>query len=152
MNEELIEHIEHVIAPILAENDLDLFKVKIERQGGRLLIEAFVDKTSGGITIDECASMNKKFAEKIEEENLINDAYVLEVSSPGIDWPLETQRDYVRATHKKVRLVLSEAIDNKQEYIGIITRVDGDQVAVICDPSEEFVIPIEKIKKAVQIV
>ena len=152
MNEELIEHIERVIAPILLENDLELFKVTIERQGGRMLIEAFVDKTSGGITIDECASMNKRFSEKIEEENLINDAYVLEVSSTGIDWPLETRRDYVRATHKKVRFVLSEAIDNKQEYTGIITRVNGEQVAVTCGRAGEFVIPIEKIKKAIQIV
>lgn len=86
MTEELTEQMKQLVVPLLRENQLELVNIKIGRQGRCFMITIFVDKPDGGITIDECAAINKRIVKKIDEGNLVGDDYVLEVSSPGVDY------------------------------------------------------------------
>ncbi len=151
MYDELFKQVKQVLEPLLKVSQLDLFSLSIRRQGWRYLIEIRVDKTLGGITIEECARFNRAMIETIEAHNLIPDDYILEVSSPGVDWPLMSKKDFMRVLKRRVKFYLTEDLNAKLEFVGVIDQVYDDQVLIRSD-SEEFAIPFEKIKKAVQVI
>ena len=151
MYDELFKQVEQVLEPLLKVSQLDLFSLSIRRQGLRYFIEIRVDKTLGGITIEECTRLNRAMIETMEAHNLIPDYYILEVSSPGVDWPLMSKKDFMRVLKRRVKFYLTEDLNAKLEFVGVIDQVYDDQVLIRSD-SEEFAIPFEKIKKAVQVI
>ena len=151
METELSTKLETLINPLLGESGLDLVNLKVNRQGRDVVIEVLADRPRGGITISECSSVNRRLVQKIEEEKIISEEYSLTVSSPGIDWPLQTRKDFLRVLNRMVRFMLNEPVDEKLEYVGNIERVDDDQIAIDVRKSL-VIIPMNKIKKAIQII
>ena len=130
---------------------VEIVEINIRRQGRAIMVEVLADKKKGGITIDECTVINKQLSQKIEEENFIEDDYWIEVSSPGLDRPLKTEKDFMRVIGKKVRFHLSDFLENKKEYEGVIREVAGRNV-FIKTKVKPLTIPLDKIVKATQII
>jgi len=128
----------------------ELVELIIIRRGRAIHVEAFIDKESGGITIAECSSVNKQLSRYIEEKNLIAEDYVVEVSSPGLDRPLKTKRDFSRVKGFQVRFHLNEMLEGKKEYMGVILEVN-DQAVRIENKKTTMEIQYNKIHKAVLI-
>ena len=149
--ESLGEKIEKLAQPFLEAMDVELVDLHVHRYRGDLTIQILADKANGGITIEECSQLNRKIADAIENENPPAQRYILEVSSPGIDRPLRTAKDFKRANGREVRFFLSEPIHAKIEYVGVVTGVDAEQVTVDCQ-STQMMIPIDKIHKAKQVI
>lgn len=126
--------------------DLSLFKAQ-----GRLMIRFLVDKPSGGITLSECALLNERLSGLLDEEEFIDQGYVLEVSSPGIDRALQEKNDFVRASGRKVRIFLGDPIEKKTEISGIIGEV-GDEFLSLKTDERIVKVPFNKIKKAKQVI
>ena len=151
MEAELKARLEPVVNSLLSESGLDLVNLKISRQGRDITVEVLADRPRGGITISECSRINRQLVEKIESERLLSEEYSVSVCSPGIDWPLQTRKDFLRVLNRKVRIMLTEPVEEEWEYTGDLERVDDDQIA--CDVRGSLVIiPMNKIKKAVQII
>jgi ribosome maturation factor RimP len=150
MLEPLKEQLQLLVAELLQGTDKELVEILIRRQSRRIVIEVLVDKVQRGITLDECAFLNRKIAEQIEIKNLIADSYVVEVSSPGLDRPLQTQRDFQRNRGCRIHVYLSEAIDLKLEYEGVISEAFPDRI-VIEEQNKKVEIPLVQIRKAIQI-
>ncbi len=146
----LEERLEFLVSPLLSEGGIELVALNTRRQGNTMIIEFLVDKPQGGITLDECRSLNQKIGFSIEQENLIDRHYVVEVASPGLDRPLRTTKDFVRAKGRKVRFFLSEPVADRIEHEGIIQRVE-EGVVMIESQQTEIAIPLEKINKAKQV-
>lgn len=149
--EDALDLLEQIVPPLVKAQGLELVGLEVQRYNHTLRIEIFADRPRGGITIDECAGINRQVINKIEEGLLIADDYTLAVSSPGLDWPLKTDKDFLRAIDRPVRFHLAEAIDGKIEYSGTVRRVEGENVMVEIK-EKEIAIPIKNIRKAVQIV
>ena len=147
----LSEKIEKLISPFLKAMDVELVDLNIYRYRGDLTIQILADKKNGGITLHECSQLNRKIEDAIESENFLTGKYMLEVSSPGLDRPLRTTKDFLRVIGRDVRFFLSEPIENKIEHAGIVKRVEGENV-VIDFNAMEITIPITKINKAIQII
>lgn len=128
----------------------ELVELLIRRQGKVVHIEVLVDHEEGGITLDECSAINKQLSKYIEEKNLIAEDYVVEVSSPGLDRPLKTSKDFRRVLGESARFHLSEIIEGKIEHMGVIQEVNDDVIKV--ETKKNMIqIPIHKIQKAVLI-
>ena len=147
----LVTEIERMITPILEEEEVDLVSLRVLRKGKSLVIDILADRSLGGITLDQCSVINRKIVDKIETETAVPQDYCLMVSSPGIDWPLKTKKDFLRVLNREVRIFLLEVIDGHLESVGIIQSVSDDHVAILRD-GREIVIPLAKIRKAIQIV
>lgn len=153
MNEELCADVEQLVASLLEKDAIDLVGVEVGRQRARFVIRIFVDKPQGGITIEECAAVNKRISVKLEEDSMLSDDYILEVSSPGLDRLLKSEKDFLRVIHKKVKVLLSEEIGNKCEYAGTVDQVrEGEIVISARDLPQGLSISIGKIKEAIQII
>lgn len=149
-NEEFLQKAVSVIAPVVSEQGLELVDLKLKRTHNVLGFEVIADRPQGGITMDECARLNRAIVNKIEEAQVFTD-YTLEVCSPGLDWPLRTSRDFQRARQRKVRFLLEKMPELKGEYVGVVKEATQEDV-VINTSEGELRIPLAIIKKAVQII
>jgi ribosome maturation factor RimP len=77
--------------------------------------------------------------------------YILEVSSPGLDRPLKSRNDFLRCINRKVRVFLNEPINGKSELEGVITEVKDDSVYIVIN-TESIEVPLSKVAKAKQVI
>ena len=80
---EIVDKVEELVTPIIDENDFELVDVEYVKEGANWYLRVYADK-DGGITIDDCVLISRALEVKLDEEDFIQDAYILEVSSPGL--------------------------------------------------------------------
>ncbi|MBL7157150.1 MAG: ribosome maturation factor RimP [Candidatus Omnitrophica bacterium] len=144
--EEVIERVNQVIEPIANERKYYVVDVTYRREGGKLLLRIILDK-EGGIAIDECSRLNNELGELLDKENLIEEPYTLEVSSPGLDRGLKTDRDFAWAAGKKVKISTYAPLDGKNVFRGTLLGL-GDGTIVVEENGISTEIPRDKISKA----
>ena len=87
---------EELVLPIIEANNFELVDVEYVKEGANWYLRVYADK-EGGIAIDDCVLISRSLEEKLDAEDFIEDAYILEVSSPGLGRPLKKEKDYVRS-------------------------------------------------------
>jgi ribosome maturation factor RimP len=130
---ELLTTLEQLIAPILAEFALELVDLELKGEGRRQVVRIFVDKP-GGVTLDDCAAVSREVSALFEVEDPLPGAYVLEVSSPGLDRPLKKPGDFQRFAGKRVKLRTHELLDpdgrghQRKTFTGELLGIEGPLV------------------------
>lgn len=151
LKQEIIDELKHIIGDYLKGHGLETIDLIYRYEGKDLLLRVLVDKPEGGITLDECAYINSHIGQILEHKNILNTRYTLEVSSPGLDRPLLNKNDFLRCINKNVKIFLNAPVNEKIEWDGKITKVEGD--AVFMDTKGTTIeIPLAKIRKAKQII
>ncbi|MCE5194241.1 MAG: ribosome maturation factor RimP [Nitrospiraceae bacterium] len=130
------------------EQRTEVFEVKVSGGKNRFRLKIVIDKKDG-VTLDECAEFSRKVALLIEENNIIQSSYNIEVSSPGLDRPLVTARDFERVIGKLVRMNIKdkEGIDNQKSFLGKIVGIEADYVVMALE-NKTITIPLNNISKA----
>lgn len=88
---EIENRTEAMVLPIIEENGFELVDVEYVKEGANWYLRVYADK-EGGISIDDCVLISRALEEKLDEEDFIEDAYILEVSSPGLGRPLKKEK------------------------------------------------------------
>ena len=127
---------EKLIAPIIEENGFELVDLEYVKEGTDWFLRAFIDK-EGGIDIDDCELVSRAFEEKLDAEDLIGDAYILEVSSPGLTRPLKKERDYERNLGKLIEIHLYKPRNGMKQFIGTLKSYCEDSVTIENEDGEE---------------
>lgn len=143
----LINELKSLLKDYLASLNFVLVDIISRYEGRDLFIRILVDKSEGGINLDECARLNRDIGGLLDEKDIIKEKYILEVSSPGLDRPLKTREDFSRFLNKKVKFFLNEAINGKLEWDGLINQVSQESVFV-ATAEGTMEVPIIKINKA----
>ena len=81
-----------LVMPVIEENGFELVDMEYVKEAGTWYLRAYIDKP-GGITINDCELVNRYLSDRLDEDDFIDDSYVLEVSSPGLDRPLKKDKD-----------------------------------------------------------
>jgi ribosome maturation factor RimP len=139
------------IRPLVEEEDLELVELNFFEGGSSSVLRIYVDK-AGGVTLGECASLNRKIGDYLETEDLISRRYLLEVSSPGLDRPLTGVGDFKRKIGETVKLILKEKVPGPTEVIGRIKNLKDDNLILEIEPEKfkpneaaEKIIPLNQI-------
>lgn len=143
--------IEKIVNPIVMDAGLEIVELTVEQRNSTYMIELLIDRPQGGITLEECAEVNKKAAEAFDLSQPWANDYELVVASPGLDRLLKTEKDFRRMLLHRVRFLLTEKVDGKGEYSGRIKDVSAADVLVELK-SKEVRIPFNKIMKATLII
>ena len=143
----LLDRIKNIVSNILSDNGIELADITYKREGHTRVLRILADK-EGGITIDECARMNEIISEALDKEDFIEENYLLEISSPGLDRPLKTKKDFLRVKGKKIRIHTYESIDDKREFVGVLEAVEDDNITVSDENAKLTKVPLDKISKA----
>ncbi len=145
--DELDLELENLFRQYLESLGLELVEFSSRYQGRGLVLRILADRPEGGISLEECAGLNRKLGELLDEKDLLQESYLLEVSSPGLDRPLKAKGDFRRALGKQAKFFLFEAVNGKIEHDGLIKEVNDEIVAVQTEKGL-FSIPLSKINKA----
>ena len=116
---EIVAKTEELVTPIIEENHFELVDVEYVREGANWYLRVYADK-EGGINIDDCVLISRALEEKLDAEDFISDAYILEVSSPGLGRPQKKEKDFKRSLGKSVECKLYKAINKQKEFEGIL--------------------------------
>lgn len=114
--------VESLMAEILSGTDFELVDVEYVKERDWYL-RVFVDK-AGGIDLDDCQNLSEQLSERLDELDIISGAYILEVSSPGIDRILKKDKDFLREAGKVVDVTLYAPIDGKKIFVGELVGRD----------------------------
>ena len=120
---------ERLLQPMMEEHQFELVDVEYVKEGGTWYLRAYIDKPDG-ITINDCEVISRALSDKLDEEDFIEDSYVLEVSSPGLGRPLKKEKDFQRSIGEAVEIKLYKPQDGTKEYTGILKEFDKDTVTI----------------------
>ena len=126
---ELYVYITNTITPLLEANHMELVELQIKKAKDGMHIIAYIYK-EGGVTLDDCTDISRGLGDKLDDDNLIEEAYYLEVSSPGLDRPLKTQDDYRRNLGKKVEVKLYKEENGARLHSGLLAEYDSDNIVL----------------------
>lgn len=132
---EIVERVEELVTPIIDENDFELVDVEYVKEGANWYLRVYADK-DGGITIDDCVLISRALEQKLDEEDFIQDAYILEVSSPGLGRQLKKDKDFKRSLGEKVECKLFKAIHKQKEFEGILKDFTEETITLEIDQTE----------------
>ncbi len=129
--------IEEIIMPIIEANNCELVDVEFVKEGANWFLRLYVDKP-GGIFIDDCEVISRAVEKLLDEKDPIEQAYILEVSSPGLDRPLKKDKDFERYKGEIVDIKLYKPFNGKKAFQGeLVGLVDG-KIFIIDENDDEI--------------
>jgi ribosome maturation factor RimP len=135
-----------IIDEYLKSQGIELVDFICRYEGRDLVLRILADRPQGGITLDDCAYLNSEIGVMLDEKNILQEHYILEVASPGLDRPLRSKNDFLRSINKTAKFFLNEKINGKMEFDGKITGVTDTSVYIEIK-GEKIEIPLSKITK-----
>lgn len=124
MANKIEKRVEEIMSELLQGTEYELVDVEYVMEKDWYL-RIFVDK-AGGIDLDDCQHLSEKVGAILDKEPLMEESYILEVSSPGIDRVLKKDRDFVREAGKTVDVTLYAPVDGKKNFTGVLEGRDKD--------------------------
>ncbi|MDP3261587.1 MAG: ribosome maturation factor RimP [Tabrizicola sp.] len=118
-----------IIGPVIEGMGFELVRVRL--MGGKTrILQIMADKAEGGIDVDECGQISTAVSAVLDVEDPIEDNYVLEVSSPGIDRPLTRLKDFEVWKGWEARVETSELIDGRRRFKGTLAGTESDEILI----------------------
>ena len=150
-----IGELENVTRTVLESRECDLVQLTFSREKPGWVLRVLVEKkgsdprTGSGVDHSLCAGISRELDELLESGNFIDRAFLLEVSSPGIERPLVGENDFVRFAGRRAQVRTKQAIDGRKRFLGNILETDSDGVRLgLKDSKKEVRIPFDSIAKA----
>ena len=128
---------EQILLPITEKIGVQIYDVEYVKEGTDWYLRAYIDK-EGGVTIDDCEKVSREVSEVMDQEDFIEDAYILEVSSPGLGRPLKKEKDYLRSMGKEIEIRTYSAINHEKEFFGTLKAYDDTTVTIENDKGEQI--------------
>ena len=128
---------EAFLIPLMEEHGFELVDVEFVKEAGVWYLRAYIDK-EGGIAVDDCEVISRKLSDWLDQEDFIEESYILEVSSPGLGRPLKKEKDFARSIGKDVEIRLYRALNKSKEYTGQLTAYDKESVTLKMEDASEM--------------
>lgn len=111
---------------------MSVIDAQFVKEDGKQILRIFIDK-EGGVGINDCEEFSRIFSDEIDKDDPISTEYLLEVSSPGVDRKLKSEREFLHYIGAKVDVKLYEKLHGKKEFTGILKSMEGDKISFECD-------------------
>ena len=143
------ESVEEFLKPIVENLGYEIVEVEFAKKYNGDNLTIFIDKKGGGIDINDCETVHNAIDEPLDELNPTNDKpYTLNVSSPGIDRPIVTDKDFARNIDEILEIKLFQAINKKKIFVGKLLSFDESKVELEIDTEKTIEIERNLISKA----
>lgn len=146
-NRPLVRKVREALAKALEGQGLELVDLTWRREAPGMVLKFLVDKP-GGITVDECADLNQMIADILDAKGLIQERYLLEISSPGLDRELKTKRHFDRELGRLVRVKTRRPIEGGSAHVGTLREVDRKMIVIEKKDGMRVAITFDQIASA----
>lgn len=152
---QVTDQVEQLVQPILDDLKLELVDLIYQRESHGWVLRFLLDK-EGGINLDQCAEASREISAILDVEDVVDTAYTLEVSSPGLDRPLKKARDFERFSGQLAKIKTIVPCDpdgrgrNRKTFLGTLDGLDGEDVLLTLKEKQpvQIKIPIGQIDSA----
>lgn len=127
---------EALLQPIVDEHGFELVDVEYVKEGSSWYLRAYIDKP-GGITINDCELVSRALSDLMDADDFIEDAYILEVSSPGLLRPIKKDKDFNRHMGKDVEIHTFKMINKKKQFVGVLKAYDAQSITIEDEEGEQ---------------
>lgn len=122
----------NLLLPIAERHGVDIYDVEYVEEVGEWYLRAYIDK-EGGVTINDCEAVSREMSDALDVDDFIEDAYYLEVSSPGLGRQLKKDRHLEKSIGMDVELKVYKAIEKQKEFEGVLKGFTADEITVEID-------------------
>lgn len=126
---------EALLLPIAAQNGVEIYDVEYVKEGGDWYLRAYIDK-EGGVSIGDCETVSRALSDALDREDFIEEAYILEVSSPGLGRALKKDRHLEKSLGEEVEIRLYKPREKRREFSGILKGYTADFITIEEDGQE----------------
>lgn len=124
-----------LLEPIVRTYGVEIYDVEYVNEAGEWYLRAYIDK-EGGVTINDCEAVSRAMSDALDVDDFIEDAYYLEVSSPGLGRALKKDSHFLKSIGEEVELKTYKPIDKQKEFTGILKAFDAETVTLEINETE----------------
>lgn len=150
----IVEQVRNAAVRVAESYGLEIFDVQFRREAYGMVLRVQIDRPGRAATAEECVSVadcshvSRDLSALLDVEDFVPVAYVLEVSSPGLDRPLRGKGDYERFSGRRAKVVMREAVDGQTFFRGRLAGVDGDNALIDGDDGRQHRVPLGLVTRA----
>jgi len=151
---DIVQVVRTIAAGVAATLGLEIFDVQFRREAGGMVLRIQVDRpgpaatAEDSVSIEDCARVSRDLSAVLDVEDAVPSAYILEVSSPGLDRPLRKPDDYRRFAGRRAKVVMREAIDGQGFFKGRLAGLEEHDVLIDTDDGRRHRVPLTVITRA----
>lgn len=135
-----------LIEPILLANGIELVDVEFKKEGKNWVLRIFIDK-EGGVNLEDCQKASGLAGDLIDIEEIIDPAYTLEVSSPGLNRVLKKEKDFIKFCGGKICVQCHAPLDGRKKFTGSLKNFKNQTIHIEVD-GRLHMIPLNRVAKA----
>lgn len=127
---------EELLMPIAEENHVEIYDVEYVKEGSDWYLRCYIDKEEG-VSINDCEAVSRRLSDRLDEADFIQDAYILEVSSPGLGRQLKKDKHLAKSLQMEVDVKTYKPVNGTKEFTGILKAFDENTLTIEMDASGE---------------
>ena len=120
---------EQLLSPIAEKYGVEIYDIEYVKEGSDWYLRAYIDKPEG-VNIVDCENVSRALSDALDVEDFIPDAYILEVSSPGLGRTLKKDKHLAKSLGAEVEVKTYKPIDGQKEFAGLLKAYDADTVTI----------------------
>ncbi|MGI6144196.1 MAG: ribosome maturation factor RimP [Peptococcia bacterium] len=132
--------------PVVVQNGMELVDVEFVKEGANHYLRLFIDK-DGGVDLDDCEKISRIVSDLLDQEDPIDKAYFLEVSSPGLDRPLKKVKDFQKYEGHQVIVKTFSAFEGRKKHRGKLGQYNESNLHLLVEDDKEIMIPWEMVSQ-----
>lgn len=127
---------EELLKPIADANQVEIYDVEYVKEGSEWYLRCFIDK-EGGVNIDDCEAVSRALSDELDQADFIEDAYILEVSSPGLGRQLKKDKHFQKSLLSEVDVKCYKPVNGSKDFTGILKAFDESTITLEMDLGQE---------------
>lgn len=135
-SETYVKRTEEFLEKMSGELEFEVVDVEFVKEAGEYYLRAYCDM-EGGIGIEDCAEISRRLSDWLDENDFIDEGYILEVSSPGLGRALKKDKDFLRELGKEVELKLYKPMEGVKDFEGVLKSFDGENITIETEDKDE---------------
>lgn len=128
---------EQILLPITEQYGVSIYDVEYVKEGSDWYLRAYIDK-EGGVTIEDCEKVSRAVSDVMDQDDFIEDAYILEVSSPGLGRTLKKDKHLEKSIGEEVEIKTYKPIEKQKEFSGILDSFDAESITIVLDDESKM--------------
>lgn len=134
---------EKLLEPITEQYGVEIYDVEYVKEGSDYYLRAYIDKPEG-VDILDCEKVSRALSDVLDQEDFIDEAYILEVSSPGLGRTLKKDRHLEKSIGQEIEIKLFKPIDKCKEFSGILKEFDTETITIVTDEEKDEVMTFKR--------
>ena len=126
---------EELLMPIVEKFGVEIYDVEYVKEGSEWYLRAYIDKPEG-VNIIDCENVSRALSDALDKEDFIPEAYILEVSSPGLGRTLKKDKHLEKSIGEEVEIRLYKPIDKCKDFSGILEKFDAESITISTEEKE----------------